>query len=60
LIAFLFFSVRRAGAPRTMRVNYYHTGNPDEELFSLDRAVLDPLEWPNNPRKAIDESQLGN
>ena len=26
----------------------------------MDRAVLEPLEWPGNPNKAIDESQLGN
>ena len=27
-------------APRTMRVDYYHTGNASEERFSLDRVVL--------------------
>jgi hypothetical protein len=47
-------------APRTLRVDYYHTGNSHEEWFSLDRVVLEPLEWPGNPNKAIDESQLGN
>ena len=47
-------------APRTLRVDYYHTGNSHEEWFSLDRVVLEPLEWPGNSNKAIDESQLGN
>ncbi|HYW40074.1 MAG TPA: IgA Peptidase M64 [Terriglobales bacterium] len=47
-------------APRTLRVDYYHTGNAHEEWFSLDRVVLEPLEWPGNVNKAIDESQLGN
>ena len=42
-----------------MRVDYYHSGNSNEEWFSLDRVVLEPLEWPGNPNKAIDESQLG-
>ena len=42
-----------------MRVDYYHTGNSHEEWFSLDRVVLEPLEWPGNLNKAIDESQLG-
>src|SRR5208282_6287035 len=28
--------------------------------FSLDRVVLEPLAWPGNLNKAIDESQLGN
>jgi len=42
-----------------MRVDYYHTGNSHEEWFSPDRIVLEPLEWPGNLNKAIDESQLG-
>jgi hypothetical protein len=47
-------------APRTLRVDYYHTGNSHEEWFSLDRIVLEPLEWPGNLNKTIDESQLGD
>ena len=43
-----------------MRVDYYHTGNSHEEWFSLDRVVLEPLEWPGNLNKAIDDSQLGD
>src|ERR1700687_340094 len=46
-------------APRTLRVDYYHTGNSHEEWFSLDRVVLELLEWPGNLNKSIDESQLG-
>jgi IgA Peptidase M64/Peptidase M64 N-terminus len=46
-------------APRTLRVDYYHTGNSREEWFSPDRVVLEPLEWPGNLNKSIDESQLG-
>src|SRR6202047_3150482 len=46
-------------APRTLRVDYYHTGNSREEWFSLDRVVLEPLQWPGNLNKSIDESQLG-
>jgi hypothetical protein len=46
--------------PRTLRVDYYHTGNSHEEWFSLDRLVLEPLEWPGNLNKSIDESQLGD
>jgi hypothetical protein len=59
LFCFLGFSASFA-APRTLRVDYYHTGNSREEWFSLDRVVLEPLEWPGNLNKAIDESQLGN
>jgi hypothetical protein len=46
--------------PPTMRVDYYHTGNSKQEWFSLDRVVIEPLPWPGDPEKAIDESQLGN
>jgi len=49
-----------ASAPRTMRVDYYHTGNSKQEWFSLDRVVLEPLQWPGDLEKSIDESQLGN
>jgi hypothetical protein len=54
------FSIPGFAAPRTLRVDYYHTGNSREQWFSLDRVVLEPLEWPGNLTKSIDESQLGN
>jgi IgA Peptidase M64/Peptidase M64 N-terminus len=56
----LLFSLLSLAAPRTMRVDYYHGGNSKDEWFTLDRTVLEPLEWPGNPNKAIDESGLGN
>jgi hypothetical protein len=46
-------------APRTMRLDYYHSGNAAQELFSLDRIVIEPLAWPGNSRKAIDDTNLG-
>jgi hypothetical protein len=46
-------------APRTMRVDYYHTGNATQEMFSLDRVAVEPLEWPGNPQKSIDDTNLG-
>ncbi len=60
LLCLFSFSTPSLAAPRTLRVDYYHTGNSHEEWFSLDRVVLEPLEWPGNPNKAIDESQLGD
>ena len=57
---FFGFSTPSFAAPRTLRVDYYHTGNSREEWFSLDRVVLEPLEWPGNLSKTIDESQLGD
>jgi len=55
----LLFSVLSLAAPRTMRIDYYHGGNSKDEWFTLDRTVLEPLDWPGNPEKAIDESNLG-
>ena len=46
-------------APRTMRLDFYHTGTSAEEVFSLDRAVVEPLAWPGNPRRMVDDSNLG-
>lgn len=48
-----------AAAPKTMRVDYYHSGNATQEMFSLDRVVIEPREWPGNPAKAIDGTNLG-
>jgi hypothetical protein len=45
--------------PRTMRLDYYHSGNAHEERFSLDRLVLEPLPWPGNPARPIDDTNLG-
>ncbi len=60
LLCVVSFSIPIFAAPRTLRVDYYHTGNSHEEWFSLDRIVLEPLEWPGNLNKTIDESQLGD
>ncbi|MBV8855854.1 MAG: IgA Peptidase M64 [Acidobacteria bacterium] len=49
----------RQAPPRTMRLDLYHTGTATEEVFSLDRAVVEPLPWPGNPRRAVDDSNLG-
>jgi hypothetical protein len=46
-------------APATMRLDYYHTGNATQEMFSLDRTVIEPLPWPGDPAKAVDDSNLG-
>jgi len=48
-----------ADPPRTMRLDYYHTGNVSQELFAVDKVVLEPLPWPGNPRQAVDELNLG-
>ncbi len=42
-----------------MRVDFYHTGNADEEWFSLDRVVLEPLPFSGNPAQPLDRTLRG-
>lgn len=58
----LLFSARllpAAPPPRTLRVDYVHQGTATTESFGLDRVVLEPLPWPGNPAKPVDDSNLG-
>jgi hypothetical protein len=55
----LLVATSAAANPRTFRVDYFHTGNATEERFSLDRLVLEPLPWPGNPARPVDETNLG-
>jgi hypothetical protein len=59
MFLYAFVATGGSAAPRTMRVDYYHTGNASEERFALDRIVVEPLEWPGNPARAIDNTNLG-
>src|SRR5436190_24207201 len=48
-----------AATPQTMRLDYYHTGNSSQELFSVDRILIEPLAWAGNPQRMIDDTNLG-
>lgn len=48
-----------AAPPRTLRVDYGHTGDAATERFGVDRVVLEPLPWSGDLAKAIDASNLG-
>ncbi len=52
-------AVQAQDSPRTLRVDYFHSGNADSELFSLDRVVREPLYWPGNPGHPLDASPRG-
>jgi hypothetical protein len=49
----------RAAEPATMRLDFFHTGGRETEIFSIDRIVIEPLPWPGNPARAIDSTNLG-
>ena len=53
------FAAAGSAAPATMRVDYYHTGNDREERFSLDRVLVEPLPWPGNPARPLDDTDRG-
>ena len=57
--ALLLLSVATQAAPQTMRLDYYHTGDAKQELFSVDRVVIEPLPWPGDLSKNIDDTNLG-
>ena len=48
-----------ASAPATMRLDFFHTGNASQELFSIDGVVIEPLPWPGNPHRPIDATNRG-
>jgi len=47
-----------AGAPRGLRLDYFHTASAAEERFALDGLVLEGP-WPGNPGRPIDDTNLG-
>ncbi len=53
------FAVVAVAAPQTMRIDYFHTGDAKQEIFSFDRAVIEPLPWPGDPTKSLDDTNLG-
>ncbi len=60
LIGLMLFAVPAvADAPSTMRVDYFHTGSSDTELFSLEQVVIEPLPWTGNMNQPIDQTLRG-
>ncbi|MDD5542942.1 MAG: IgA Peptidase M64 [Acidobacteriia bacterium] len=59
LAVLVFMSNNVFSAPATMRLDYYHTGNASHEVFSVDRIVIEPLPWPGNVHKTLDDTNLG-
>lgn len=44
---------------RTLRVDYFHTGNDRQELFSLDEVVVEPTAWPGPLKQTEDPLRYG-
>ena len=43
----------------TLRVDYFHTGGLGDQIFALDRVVVEPLPWPGHPSGDVDPSGHG-
>lgn len=52
-------SAATGDSPRTLRVDYVHSGNALEQHYAIERVVIEPLPWPGNPAKPIDASNRG-
>src|SRR5262249_48228319 len=59
LFGLLLLAVSAHAAPQTMRLDYFHTGDAKQEGFSFDRVVIEPLPWPGDMSKTIDDTNLG-
>jgi len=49
----------QAAAPATLRVDIQHSGNATQEHYAIERVVVEPLPWPGNPARPIDDSNRG-
>lgn len=59
LLAFLLTCALSAAAPRTLRLDYVHSGDAKGETFAMARVVEEPLPWAGDPDRAVDDSNLG-
>jgi len=48
-----------ADAPATMRFDYFHSGNHETELFSVDQLIIEALPWSGNMEQPIDSTLRG-
>jgi hypothetical protein len=45
--------------PATLRVDIQHGGDARSEHYAIERVVVEPLPWPGNPARPIDDSNRG-
>jgi len=58
LVLLLSAAPAAAPAPRTLRLDYFHTGSATEERFAFDGLVLEGP-WPGPPDRLVDDTNLG-
>ncbi|SFL45117.1 IgA Peptidase M64 [Rugamonas rubra] len=48
-----------AAQPATVRLDYLHSGNAKSEQYAVDRVVIEPLPWPGDMARTVDQSNRG-
>ena len=48
-----------AAQPATVRLDYLHSGNAKSEQYAVDRVVIEPLPWPGDMARTLDQSNRG-
>ena len=48
-----------SATPATLRVDVQHGGDARAEHYALERIVVEPLPWPGNPARPLDDSNRG-
>jgi hypothetical protein len=59
LALLLLWPLATFATPPTLRVDIQHSGDATTEGFALERVVVEPLPWPGNPDRPIDDSNRG-
>lgn len=49
----------KSAIPATMRIDLVHSGDAQADTYALDRVVLEPLPWPGNTQRPLDDSNRG-
>ena len=58
LLAAMASAYAQSATPRTLRLDYLHTGTASEEQFALDGLALEG-DWPGPLDRWVDETNLG-
>lgn len=52
-------SSAHAAQPATVRLDYLHSGNALAESYAIERVVIEPLPWPGDMTRTVDDSNRG-
>ncbi|UMR31192.1 IgA Peptidase M64 [Massilia sp. MB5] len=45
--------------PATVRIDYLHSGNALSEHYAMERVVIEPLPWPGDMSRTLDDTDRG-